>query len=125
MIKLVYIVRRRDDVPADEFRRYWLETHGPIVRSLAEALRARRYVQSHTLDSAMNMELVKSRGMADFYDGITEIWWDSIEEIAAALSSPEGLAASQQLAEDESKFIDLARSTIFLTEEHTIFDLPS
>ena len=28
----------------------------------------------------------------------------------------------QALAEDEAKFIDLAESTVFLTEEHEIFD---
>ena len=34
-----------------------------------------------------------------------------------------GGGALQMLAEDEGRFIDHARSTIFMTEEHEIFDL--
>jgi hypothetical protein len=49
MIKLVYIVRARDDIAPEEFHRYWLEVHGPMVRDLAKALRARKYIRSHTM----------------------------------------------------------------------------
>jgi len=122
MIKLVYVIRRRDDVPAEEFYKYWKESHGPLVRSFAEALHARRYVQSHTIDTILNTELVKGRGMSDFYDGITEVWWDSLEDLVDATSTHEGTEAGRKLLEDEGRFIDLERSTIFLTEEHTIFD---
>ena len=122
MIKLVYCLRRRNDVPSEEFRRYWLEEHGPRVRGFAEALRARKYVQSHTIESELNQLLSDSRGMEAHYDGITEVWWDGMKELEAGFGSPEGQAASSDLIEDEARFIDLARSRIFLTEEHTIFD---
>jgi len=49
-IKLVGLLRRREDVPPEEFRRYWLEEHGPLVRSIVKAAGVKRYVQSHTLD---------------------------------------------------------------------------
>ncbi len=123
MIKLVYIVRRREDVSPAEFRKYWLEHHGPLVRSFATAAHARRYVQSHTIDTPINSLLAQSRGMGGPYDGITEIWWDKMEDLAALLNSAEGRTVNQTLIEDEGKFVDLARSFIFLTEEHTIFDL--
>ena len=122
MIKLVYCLRRRSDVPPEEFRRYWLEEHGPRVRGLAQALRARKYVQSHTMESDLNAVLTDSRGMKPHYDGITEVWWDGMEDLEAGLASPEGQAAGADLVEDEARFIDLAQSRIFLTEEHTIFD---
>src|SRR5437762_618276 len=119
MIKLVYIVRRRVDVSAEEFRKYWLEHHGPLVQTFAKAARAHRYVQSHTLDTPINSLLAQSRGMGGPYDGITEIWWERMEDLAALLNSPEGQSVNQSLIEDEEKFVDLARSFIFLTEEHT------
>ncbi|HUK42358.1 MAG TPA: EthD domain-containing protein [Candidatus Acidoferrales bacterium] len=122
MVKLVYVVCRRADVSPEEFRKYWLEHHGPLVRSFAKNARARRYVQSHTVDTPINGLLAQSRGMGDPYDGITEIWWDSLEELTVTLNSPEGRTANQTLIEDEGKFVDLARSFIFLTEEHTIFE---
>ena len=125
MIKMVYIVRRRENIPADEFYKYWLESHGPLVRSFAEALRAKKYIQSHTIDTPLNAGLVKRRGMTAHFDGITEAWWDSIEDLSAAVATPEGHHASQALIDDEAKFIDLAESTVFLTEERVIFDVTS
>jgi hypothetical protein len=50
------------------------------------------------------------------------VYWDSLEEMQAAIASPEGAAILKMLAEDEGKFIDLARSTVFMTQEHEIFD---
>ena len=120
MVKLVYVVRRRPDLSPEQFRRRWLE-HGPLVRRLASDLRARRYVQSHTLETPLNAALAASRGMGPPYDGITEVWWESLDELAAALRTPEAEAAGRALLEDERAFIDLAASRIFLTEEHPIF----
>src|SRR5262245_64685648 len=51
MIKLVFCCRRRPELGREEFQRYWLERHGPLVRSLRAALPMRRYVQSHTLET--------------------------------------------------------------------------
>lgn len=48
MVKLVYCIRRRSGMSAEEFRKHWRETHAPKVARFAEALHARRYVQSHT-----------------------------------------------------------------------------
>jgi uncharacterized protein (TIGR02118 family) len=122
MIKLVYVLQARDDVAPEEFHRYWLEEHGPLVASFAEEIKARKYVQSHTIDTPVNQALVDSRGTEPVRHGITEVWWDSLDELQAAMSSPEGIAAGRRLLEDEATFIDFSRSTIFITEEHTIFE---
>lgn len=122
MVKLVYIVRRRPDFTPQDFYRRWL-AHGPLVREVATAIRARRYVQSHTVDTPLNAALAGSRGMGPAYDGITEVWWDRMEDLAEGLGTPEGRAGAQRLLDDEREFIDLAASYIFLTEEHEIFDL--
>ena len=118
MIKLVMVVRRRDDLPEDEFHRYWREQHGPLARELLTSLGARRYVQTHTLGSELNAPLAESRGTSEAYDGLAEVWWDSLEALAAAVGTEQGQAANARLVEDEARFIDLARSSIFLTEEH-------
>jgi uncharacterized protein (TIGR02118 family) len=121
MIKFVYCVRRRPDVSLEEFRRYWLEQHGPYVKSFAATLRARRYVQSHTLDTPLNEHARQPRGTKPAYDGITEIWWDSPDDLVAALSTPEGQRINQMLTEDEGRFCDLPNCSVFFTEEHEIF----
>jgi uncharacterized protein (TIGR02118 family) len=125
MIKLVYIIRKRDDVSAKEFHEYWLHKHGPLVASVAKAIRARKYVQSHTVLPETAASLSQSRKMAEIFEGITEVWWDSVEDLTAGLSAPEGQEAGHLLLQDEAKFIDFERSTIFFTEEHLIFDFTS
>ena len=49
---------------------------------------------------------------------MAELWWDSIESMAAATSSPEGRQAGRELLHDERKFIDLRRSALWVGEEH-------
>ena len=122
MIKLVYCLRRRADISLEEFYRYWLNTHGPKVKSKAEALRAVRYIQSHTCAPELNQIFVASRGLAQAYDGITEVWWDSVEEVKAAMATAVGAEAMATLMEDESKFIDFSQSRVFMTTEYLIFD---
>jgi uncharacterized protein (TIGR02118 family) len=121
VIKLVYCVRKRDDVSPEEFHRYWLEDHGALVASVAEEIHAARYVQSHTAHPELNQILRDSRGLDEAYDGITEVWWESLAELQAALETEAGQEAQGRLIEDESTFIDFARSRVFLTEEHVIF----
>jgi uncharacterized protein (TIGR02118 family) len=119
VIKLVFNVRRRDDIEPAEFYRYWKDEHGPLVRSVAETLRIRRYVQSHTTESPMNDLLQASRAAQPRYDGVAELWWDSIDDLVGDQSDLEVQAAAA-LLEDERRFIDLESSSLFLTEEHEI-----
>jgi uncharacterized protein (TIGR02118 family) len=126
MIKFVYCIRKRSDLSNEEFQTYWREQHGAFIRSLAQTIRAKKYIQSHTVDTPINAELVKSRGLEPLaYDGITEIWWDSMEEFLAGVNSPEGMEAAKQYVADEANFVDFSQSRAFLTEEHTIFDFSS
>lgn len=121
MIKLVFTLRRRQDVSAEEFHRYWRENHGPLVRSYAELFRLRRYVQTHLIDTPLNEQLAVLRNsQPSFYDGVAELWWDSADDIVAALSSDEGQAAIQVLLDDEATFIDLANSPLWMGEEHAV-----
>lgn len=120
MLKIVFCCRRKADLSVEEFQRYWLEQHGPLVRSLREALPAMtRYVQSHTLAGSDTDRLRASRGTSEPFDGVAEIWMDNTvkaEDAAAAR------AAIARLIEDEMRFLDLPRSVIFMTEEHVLFE---
>ena len=120
MIKLVFCLRRLPHLTREEFQRHWHERHAPLVRAHAAALGIRRYVQTHTLEHPVNAALRASRGGPDAFDGVAELWWDSAEALAAASASPEGRAAAAELLDDERRFIDLARSPLFVAVERPI-----
>ncbi len=120
MVKLVFPLRRLPTLSREEFQRYWHETHGPLVRRHAGALRIRRYVQVHTLDDPINAVLRESRGTEEAYDGVAELWWESREDMEQALASPAAQQAAGELLEDERRFIDLARSALWVGLERPI-----
>ena len=122
MIKLIFCVKRQSLMSRAEFQEYWLKHHGPLFQKFAETYRAVRYVQSHTIDSPLNENLKKSRGLSDEYDGIAEIWWQSEEDFVAAISSPEGQKLRAMFIEDEAKFINMSASSAFFSVEHVIVD---
>lgn len=121
MIKLVFCLRRRPEMTLAEFQAYWREKHAPLVKSHAETLKIRRYVQTHTTDNpALQEAMAASRSAQEAYDGVAELWWDSLEDFIQAGTTAEGRAAGQALLEDESKFIDLERCSLWIGEEHTV-----
>ena len=75
---------------------------------------------AYMLDRLHHEVLRASREGPPGYDGIAELWWKSREAMQEALSTAEGLEAGRILLEDERRFIDLARSPLWLAEEHEI-----
>ena len=122
VIKLVMCVCRRPELSREQFQDYWRNHHGPLFQKFAETYRARRYVQSHTINSPLNENVRKSRGMSHEYDGIAEIWWESERDFIEAISSPEGQKLRTVFLDDEAKFLDFGRSAAFFTEEHILVD---
>jgi uncharacterized protein (TIGR02118 family) len=121
MIKLVFCLNRRPEIPDEEFHRYWRDEHAPLVAKHAGALGIRRYVQAHGLNHDLSRALAANRGSPEGFDGVAEAWFDSIDALSDAASSEPGRTAGRELFADERRFIDHSRSPIFLTEEHPIF----
>ncbi len=122
MIKLVFCLRRLSHLSREEFQRYWLDSHGPLVRQLAPALGVKRYVQVHTVTSTFSEAMRRHRGAPEDFDGVAELWWSSVDDFARAGATKEGRDAGRRLLEDERRFIDLARSPIWFGEEHALVD---
>lgn len=120
MIKLSFCLRRLPHLSREEFQRYWLEKHGPLVRQHAKALGIRRYVQVHSLEGPASEGLRASRGAPEEYDGIAELWFDAENVNSVVRTTDEARAAGRALLEDERKFIDLANSPLWFSEEKEI-----
>lgn len=118
MIKFVMCLTRHPDMTREEFKVYWMHQHGPFFMRNADAMGAKKYVQSHTVDTPLNEGLRSSRGMLPEYDGVAEVWFESVEALVAGMSSPEGQKLGAALLEDEKKFIDHSKSSAFIVQEH-------
>lgn len=120
MIKLTFCLVRLPHLTRDAFQKYWWETHGPLVASVAETLQIRRYVQLHSLSPEASEGLRASRNAPPEFDGVAQLWFDSVEAVIENGRRPEAVAAGALLLEDEKRFIDLPRSPLWWGEEKVV-----
>jgi uncharacterized protein (TIGR02118 family) len=106
MIKVVYCISKKAGLTDEEFFRYWQEVHGPIG---ARIPRLRRLVQSR------RVKVAGDKYEPD-YDGVVELWFDSVEDLLAARQSEEWKASS----EDEANFINHGKVAYMVAEERVI-----
>jgi uncharacterized protein (TIGR02118 family) len=117
-VKFVYVLRRLEQVSTEKFHDYWRINHGPLVRSLYPSMKVKRYVQSHTRYDEINKYMQAERNRVDSYDGVAELWWDSVQTYVPESADSEHAKANRILREDEMKFIDHSQSPMFLTKEY-------
>ncbi len=122
MVKLTFCLRRLPHLSPEDFRRHWLDVHGPLVRKHADVLRIKRYVQLHPDFDWLSEAMRKSRGAPEPFDGVAELWFESPDDLRAAAATPEGRAAGLEVIEDERRFIDHASSPLLLGVEKAIVD---
>ncbi len=124
MLKMTMFARRLPSLDHVEFDRYWREVHGPLVTSLAEPLRIRRYIQTTVdVDDPVQEMLRQARGtLAVDFDGFGELWWESLEDYRAIRSTPEGLAAVAEITADERRFVDLSNSCLWFGIERPMVE---
>jgi uncharacterized protein (TIGR02118 family) len=79
MIQGVFQLTHRMGMTLDEFRRYWVEVHEPIVRALPGLI---HYQQCLEPEEAYAYGDIR-------WDGVEEIWFESLESARSALKSVE------------------------------------
>jgi uncharacterized protein (TIGR02118 family) len=120
MVTITFCLRRRPGISAAEFSAYWRDRHAPLFRDYATALGVLRYTQTHQLVDPINDALMASRGGPAGYDGVAQVWFDSMDSLLAGLRSGPGRAAGLALIEDERSFIDHSNSPIWVGEQHEV-----
>jgi uncharacterized protein (TIGR02118 family) len=120
MIKLTFCLIRLPQLSREAFQDYWFNVHAPLVASVAETLMIRRYVQTHSLPAEASAPLRASREAPPEYDGVAELWYDSLDALIANGQRPQVRAAAALLLEDERRFIDLSKSPLWWGEERPI-----
>ena len=120
MIKLTFALVRLPGLSRGEFQDYWFNHHAPLVAGVREVLGIRRYVQMHSLPNEVSEGLRASRGAPEPYDGVAQLWYDSLEDLGQRMADPAAQEAGRRLLEDEKKFIDHSRSPLWWGEEKVI-----
>ncbi|MCK9505799.1 MAG: EthD domain-containing protein [Porticoccaceae bacterium] len=121
MVKMIVFNYRKAGVSPEAFADMWLNGHGAMVKKYAHVLRIKKYVQSHFLPNADD-PILSEHGGAPGCDSITEVWYDSIEDMNAGITSLEGQKANAELAADAARFCDMERMEAKICREETIFD---
>lgn len=107
MIKLVYCITKKPHLSDADFFRYWRNAHAQIGARIPGL---RKFVQSHRIN-------VPGDKKTPDYDGMAELWFDSIDALLSARESREW----KDSTEDEANFIDHAKVAYFVSEEYLIF----
>ncbi len=108
MFKLVVLVRRKPGLARDEFERYWMQVHAPMVRTRLPGLR--KYV--------LNMTQPGRDGAVPDIDGVLELRFDNRESYEAAFASPLWLSNDRQSSSEH--FLDLGHLVSFHTDEYVV-----
>jgi len=83
IIRTGLLTRRRDLTP-EQFRKHWLQVHGPLAARLPGL---RHYRQNHILD-ASQLAIDHARGSWEV-DGFSQLWFDDRDAMQRAVESPE------------------------------------
>ncbi|MBW2624187.1 MAG: EthD domain-containing protein [Deltaproteobacteria bacterium] len=117
MIRLIYVLRKLPGMSLQEFQGYWRENHGPLVARHAASLSIDRYIQLHTMESPAHEAMRELRGLMEPYDGVAELWFDNQDELRAEADTAKQREAGLELLEDERKFIDFSKSSMWVATD--------
>jgi uncharacterized protein (TIGR02118 family) len=121
-VKFFFCLRQPASLIEEQAQLYWRTNHGPLIRSVAQAMRMRRYFQVHRYEEELEQRLRTSRGTTVApYMGHAEAWFDRADLLTVG-QTPEGKNAMTLAVEDEVKFIDFSRSAMWIGKERVFVD---
>ncbi len=103
MLKVISLMKRKEGMSLEEFRRWALEEHPPLAKKLPGM---RHYRMSVAIED----------NPAWPADVVSEFWFDSLEARAAAFATPEGQAAGADAAAHCSSRVHLLTEETILIE---------
>lgn len=109
-IKLIRFVRKRKDLTREQFKEYWLTKHAQLEKMVVEQTPMRKILASFATG-----ELIGGTELP--FDGIAELYFDSVEDMRATMASH----IPAMMRKDEENFVDMSAEVIrVVTEEYLI-----
>lgn len=103
MQKVLFWARSRAGMSADEFRRYWIETHAPLARASFAKLQSYEVnIVTGTLEGE------------PFLSGLAELYWETRDAFLRDIASPAG----KRVLDDVQNFA--SEGGPLLVDEHPV-----
>ncbi len=113
---LIVFIKRRPDMTAAAFSRYWREAHGPLLLACTDFSRhIIRYEQFHGTEQTAAIGAMF--GASGDYDGVAVITFSSPDALAAAFAEPAYLS---DVRPDEPNFVDLDNCLSFVASPQLV-----
>ena len=103
---MIFGAKRKPGMSREDFGRYWTTTHADKGRQVPGIT---RYVVNLAAD-------LGGSGRELPYDGFAEVWFDSLDDMRLAASSPE----QKIVLDDEQNLFDLSTRFSVIVEEHVM-----
>jgi hypothetical protein len=117
MIRLITCIKKKKGITSKKFREYWngqqFEMLFDRLISLLEPFRLSRKL---TLQVSTNIRIMQAKKTKEPYDAVIEWWFESANQLAPLLATPEAHAALKEMMKYQSQFVDFAMSPSFFTE---------
>ena len=114
MFKISFFIRKRDDVPAEMFREYWLGAHAEINRAYLDQIGVRQYLKCEALpEHPMTLKFGEIYGTGPIrYDFVDHWVFNDIEELKRGAGDPKVQALMQAAWNSEADWIDYSQSNV-------------
>ncbi|OGA20317.1 MAG: hypothetical protein A3I01_10035 [Betaproteobacteria bacterium RIFCSPLOWO2_02_FULL_65_24] len=96
MYKILRMVKRKKGMTLEQFKQYWLTRHAELHRRAMNTTPVRKVVASFSTGE------VALGGAESQFDGMTAIYFDTLEDLRAARASE----VPKMMADDERNFVD-------------------
>ena len=112
MVKLFFFLKRRPGMTTAEFHDHWKERHGPLVANSAAVRRYTvRYEQNHAGANDSNLPDLG-------FDGVSVMWFRSIDDFDAMRADPE---YRDVVVQDGETFCDASETRVMMTVDEEQF----
>lgn len=112
MVKFTILLKRNPAITHEQFVAHHKDVHASLFMSIpAVKVYVRRYIQQHAIPVTLpGLPPVK-------YDGMTELWFDKVDDIGAVFSDAEYM---KHIRPDEETFLDLHGCDFIVSQENAV-----